>query len=210
MYCTIEDIRAEGIPPSQMSNTLAEKLIALASDYVDKVTGQWFEPRQKTIKLDGRGERVLRLPVFLISSEDVRVDDVSVNDFILYNRISPEDDRIYPKIYRKLRWPKGIQNIQIQGKWGYVEEDGTTPLLIKRAAVKLVLYNFPSLGDSEAQEEKNLQGKIKSEQTDGHQYTLFENASTTASSDSTLSTGDDEIDSILEYFTKPCFNVAVA
>lgn len=35
------------------------------------------------------------------------IDGVPIDDYVLYNRISPEDDRNYPKIYRKLRWPIG-------------------------------------------------------------------------------------------------------
>ena len=207
-YCELADIRAEGITVEQMNAGQVTALINLACDYIDKVTGQWFEPRQKTIRLDGRGGEILQLPVFLIRPEYIRVDGVSIDDYILYNRISPEDDRNYPKIYRELKWPKGIQNIQIQGKWGYVEEDGSTPLLIKRAAMKLCLYNFPALSDSEAQEEKDLRGKIRSETTDGHSYTL-DGSSTSSVSGNSLSTGDSEIDGILKYFTRPRFNMAI-
>jgi len=208
-YCEIADIRAEGITQEIMPAGEVTKLINLACDYIDKVTGQWFEARQKIIKLDGRGGEILQLPVFLIRPELIRIDGVTIDDYILYNRISPEDDRKYPKIYRELKWPKGIQNIWIKGQWGYVEEDGSTPLLIKRAAIKLFLYNFPALNDAEAQEEKNLQGKIRLERTDGHEYELFENASSTANSGNSLLTGDDEIDGILKYFMKPRFSMAI-
>ena len=210
-YCEIADIRAEGITEEQMTDDQVSQLIALACNYIDKVTGQWFELRQKTIKLDGRGGQVLQLPVFLINCDEIQADGIPIDDYVLFNRISPEDDRNYPKIYRRLRWPKGIQNIQVQGEWGYVEEDGSTPLLIKRAAVKLFLYNFlPALGDSEAQEEKNLRGKIKSETTDGHSYTLSDSASVSSSvSGNSLSTGDSEIDGILKYYMKPRFTMAI-
>ena len=207
-YCGIDDVRAEGITEEQMTDDQVSQLIALACDYIDKVTGQWFEPRQKTVKLDGRGGQVLQLPVFLINCEEIRADDVLIDDYVLFNRISPEDDRKYPKIWRRLRWPKGVQNIQIQGEWGYVEEDGTTPLLIKRAAIKLCLYNFPALGDSEAQEEKDLRGKIRSETTDGHSYTL-DGSSSSSGTGSSLSTGDSEIDGILQYFMRPRFMMAI-
>ena len=207
-YCGIDDIRAEGIAEEQMTDDQVSQLIALACDYIDKVTGQWFEPRQKTVKLDGRGGQVLQLPVFLINCDEIEVDGIPVDDYVLFNRISPEDDRNYPKIWRRLRWPKGVQNIQIQGEWGYVEEDGTTPLLIKRAAIKLCLYNFPALGDSEAQEEKDLRGKIRSETTDGHSYTL-DGSSSSSGTGSSLSTGDSEIDGILQYFMRPRFMMAI-
>ena len=75
----------------------------------------------------------------------------------------------------------------------------------------MFLYNFlPALGDSEAQEEKNLRGKIKSETTDGHSYTLSDSASVSSSvSGNSLSTGDSEIDGILKYYMKPRFTMAI-
>lgn len=207
-YCEVPDIRAEGITPDDIDATQLTKLISLACDYIDRVTGQWFEPREKVIKFDGRGGQYLVLPVFLIRAEYIRIDNVPVNDYVLYNRISPEDDRRYPRVYRELKWPKGIQNIQIKGKWGYVEEDGSTPQLIKRAAMKLALYQFPMLGNSEAVSEKTMSGKLKLERTDGHEYELFEDSSS-SSSGLSLTTGDDEIDGILKYYMRPRFSMAI-
>ena len=207
-YCEVADIRAEGVTPDDIDAAKLTNAISLACDYIDRVTGQWFEPREKVIKFDGRGGQYLVLPVFLFRAEYIRIDNVLVDDYVLYNRISPEDDRRYPRVYRELKWPKGIQNIQIKGKWGYVEEDGSTPQLIKRAAMKLALYNFPILGDSEAVSEKTMSGKLKLERTDGHEYELFENSSA-SSSGSILTTGDDEIDGILKYYTRPRFSMAI-
>ena len=42
--------------------------------------------------------------------------------------------------------------------------------------MKLALYNFPALSDTEAQEEKNLRGLLLSETTDGHSYALSSEA----------------------------------
>ena len=207
-YCEIADIRAEGITEEQMTDDQVSQLIALACNYIDKVTGQWFELRQKTIKLDGRGGQVLQLPVFLINCDEIQADGIPIDDYVLFNRISPEDDRNYPKIYRRLRWPKGIQNIQVQGEWGYVEEDGSTPLLIKRAAVKLFLYNFlPALGDSEAQAEKALSGLLQSETTDGHSYSL--NGEILKAMYENSLTGDAEIDGIINQYTRYSMELAV-
>lgn len=44
-YCTIADIRNEGFPSSVVSDARLNQLIPLASRYVDKMTGRWFEPR---------------------------------------------------------------------------------------------------------------------------------------------------------------------
>ena len=79
MYCTIADFRAEGVTEGQASDAKLIGLISLAGNYIDRMTGQWFEPRKKTVKLDGNGGIILPLPVFLIElPESVTVDGEEV------------------------------------------------------------------------------------------------------------------------------------
>ena len=82
----------------------------------------------------------------------------------------------HAKIFCCSGWARGRLNVEVFGQWGYVEEDGTTPPAIKRAAMKLALYNFPALTDSEAQEENAIRGLLLSETTDGHTYMLSNSA----------------------------------
>ena len=204
-YCTIEDIRGEGVSESDYSDEQLERLIAVSCEFIDHVTGQWFEPREKVIRLDGRGGKNLVLPVFLYGVDNVRIDHEDVDDYVLYNRM---EDRAYPKIFRCAGWPKGKLNVEVSGQWGYVEEDGTTPSDIKRAAMKLALYNFPALSDAEAQEAKGLRGLLVSETTDGHSYELSNEAVSNLSSD--VITGDAEIDQILRMYMRPRFGMGIA
>ena len=115
-YCTVEDVRDEGVTEEQASAGRLEKLIAKATAYIDLVTGRTFED-----------------PV---------------------------------------------------------------PVLIVDAAVKLVIRELPLLSDVSGQEEKK-RGRILSETTDGHSYTLSE-ATANASF-----TGDAEIDGILALYVAP-------
>ena len=200
-YCIVDDIRAEGVSEEDYSDEQLERLIALSCDFIDRITGQWFELRDKAIRLDGRGGKNLILPVFLYEADYVKIGLEEIDDYVLYNRM---EDRAYPKIFRCSCWPKGRLNIEVSGKWGYVEENGTTPPAIKRAAMKLAMYNFPSLSDSDSQEEKNLRGLLLSETTDGHSYTLSESAVTNSI------TGDTEIDQILKSYMCSRFRIAVA
>lgn len=199
-YCTVNDFRAEGISEEQYSDEQLDELIKVASSYIDSVTGQWFEAREKVIRLDGRGGKNLVLPVFLSAVDYVQVSGEVIDDYVLYNRM---DDRVYPKIFRNRGWPLGRLNIEVSGTWGYVEEDGSTPADIKRAAMKLALYNFPSLSDVDAHEEKNLRGSLISETTDGHSYTLSEGAVTSGI------TGDAEIDEILRRYVRSRWRMAI-
>ena len=200
-YCTVEDLIAEGA--SDDEEQLAKR-IALACDFIDSTTGQWFEPREKTLLLDGRGGQNLALPIFAISVETVKIGLDFIHDYVVYNRM---EDRTYPKLFRNARWPKGRLNIEVFGSFGYVEEDMSTPADIKHAAMKLALYNFPALSDAEAQEDKNLRGLIQSETTDGHSYSLAGDAVSSAYAMSI--TGDTEIDSILRKYMRSRFRIAI-
>ena len=204
-YCTVEDIRVEGVTEDQFDDAQLERLIAASCEFIDRVTGQWFELRDKTLRLDGRGGQNLVLPVFLYEADSVKICLDYVDDFVLYNRM---EDRVYPKIFRSAGWPKGRLNIEVSGKWGYVEEDGTTPPEIRRAAMKLAIYHFPALSDAEAQQEKNQQGLLTSETTDGHSYALSNEAVSSLSSEAI--TGDTEIDRILKSYMHSRFRMAVA
>ena len=206
-YCSVEDLRAEGLDSEKISDEELEKLIKLSCDYIDRITGQFFEPREFAIRIDGRGGKNLVLPLFLIDVWYIKINNEFIDDFVLYNRITPVDDRPYPKIFRNEKWPEGIMNVEISGTWGYVEADKSTPEPIKRIAKKLAIYNFPALIDKEAQEEKNLKGLLLSEMTDGHSYELAEGAVTNLFTNSI--TGDIEIDEVLKQYTRSKFRMAV-
>ena len=203
-YCTVEDLRAEGVSEEEYSDEQLEELIAVSSSFIDRITGQWFELREKVIRLDGRGGKNLMLPVFAYSVDTVKIGIEEIDDYVLYNRM---DDRAYPKIFRCAGWPKGRLNITVSGQFGYVEEDGTTPPAIRRAAMKLALYNFPALTDTEAQEENAMRGLLTSETTDGHSYELSEDAVVEAYSGAI--TGDSEIDGILKSYMRSRCRMAV-
>lgn len=197
-YCTVQEIRDEGITPEQADDTRLTALIDLATAYIDGITRQWFEPRAMTITLDGNGSETLLLPVFPIEVVSVTVDGQVITDYKVYNRFFP-DDRRNPKIYRDAGWPEGRQNISIEGTWGFVDKVGAqylTPAMIKQVAKRLVIRELPLLGDPEGQEERK-RVRIVSESTDGHSYTLERLAGTLDL------TGDPDIDGVLAMFRAP-------
>ena len=201
-YCTIEDLRAEGLEGNDES---LERQIKLSCEFIDRITGQFFEVREQTIRLDGRGGQNLLLPFPVIDVEYIEINSALISDYVIYNRL---EDRDYPKIFRNLKWPEGRLNICIKGTWGYVEQDGSTPVSIKRIAKKLAMYNFPALIDDEAQREKNTTGLLISETTDGHSYELAADAVTSAYNGAI--TGDAEIDSILKFYMRSRLRLCVA
>jgi hypothetical protein len=204
MYGSLEDFRAAGFTEEQFPDGRLMSLCEQATRYIDLVTGRWFEPRDLTIRLDGNGGRALPLPHFLIEAGSVKLDGTPVAGYVLYNRA---EDRDYPKLYLESRWPRGALNVEVSGKWGYVDMpgDGTyaTPPMILRAAMKMIsLAGTEDLGDTEATQEASMRGRIAKEVTDGHSYELKDAASGTGGSSSGVSyTGDQEIDQILDIYS---------
>ncbi|MDR3280492.1 MAG: hypothetical protein LBT23_08260 [Synergistaceae bacterium] len=201
MYCSPDDLRSEGVGEDQATDERLAELCKQASDFIDLVTGRWFEPRQRTIKLDGNGGAVLPLPHFLIEAESVKCNAAYVFNYVLYNR--PED-RDYPKLSYKQGWSRGELNVEVVGLWGYVDiaDDGTyvTPSMIRRAAMKIVsMQAAVPLGDSDAVAESSMRGLLAKETTDGHSYEL--NASASDRFTEKSYTGDTETDQIIELFS---------
>jgi hypothetical protein len=112
-YCTLQDMRDEGVTDPPYSDDWVEAKIALASRYIDKQCRRWFEPRSLTLRIDGTGSSSLRLRHPIISISSVRLirelgtafdaEDVDLDDLVVYNRhltlgLVDPDDRATPRI----------------------------------------------------------------------------------------------------------------
>jgi hypothetical protein len=112
-YALISDLRAEGVSIAEATDARLARLIHLASQYVDRMTGRFFEPRAMTITLDGSGGRMLLLGHPIIAIRDVtllvampaQVGELPVTPgfFRVYNRhltqgLLEPDDRENPRL----------------------------------------------------------------------------------------------------------------
>ena len=111
-YASVSDLRDEGVSLADASDARLQRVIALASRYVERATGRFFEPRVQTLKLNGTGKRVLLLgaPIIAIDQEKMdagpfRPGDLSVEPTLyrVYNRhlsqgLLDPDDRDSPKL----------------------------------------------------------------------------------------------------------------
>lgn len=218
-YATVADVRAEGLTAAEADDARVEALLDLVSAYIERVTGVWFDRRVGlTMRLDGSGSPVLELPQPPVTVTEVRVDGavLAADRYVIRNR--PEtDDRWYPRLelvsgpvtrlerarlggtaWRPV-WPRGEQNIEVVGDWGFVEADGSTPPLIRRAAVLLVL----GLGRPAWSGRAERRGaRIRSETLGQYSYTLD------ALAGGANLTGDPEVDAILLHYRRPAVVVA--
>lgn len=150
-YTSLIELDALGFRAKGKSLILA---MELASRYIEKFTGNVFEPTPKRVRLDGSGttRQLLNEPIVAIGDifidispfqpSELPIDPTSVrvyNRHLSQNLLSP-DDRDNPRIeffqsfdrqgsprqsFSRLFFQRGEQNVAIQGVYGYTEPDGT-------------------------------------------------------------------------------------
>lgn len=192
-YIGITDIRDQGLLEADYSDALVQSTIKAWQDAIDRMCRQWFEPREITTKLDGTDSDSLHLPVPIISFEYLKLNEDSNSlDTTLYkvydsntfpdDRHNPRIKLIGPRCYRdiysrpndlgRLIFRKGRQNQEIKGVFGFVESDGSTPELIKRALTLLVIEKLTNpayqTSTTPAVQSPLTSGILLEEWTDGH------------------------------------------
>jgi len=228
-------VRREGVSSADVGNTRLDIILELASRYIDTFTGQWFEPRQASYVMDGRGHRTIYFEVPVIEVTSIKEVDAQGNEkqtfdpagYLVYNRHvrlnqqDPDDrenskvERVNPtdpwdvRLYGQAWWPRGQQNVQVDGWFGYTDYDSTdphgqTPPLIERACVLLALREcWERWGQEGESEEARFRSRLKSEKTRDQSYQLGGVATSLADAlAGGRLTGDPEIDSILIEFRK--------
>ena len=151
-YCSLAEVRAEGVNDPPYPDARIESMIELASRYIDRYTGRFFTAVAKTVQIDGRGtpELILHEPIVEITSVTQKFHNdapsvISLDDLEIYNRhltqnLTQPDDRNNPKIsYLRstfdnirfnpktlvLNFLRGRKNITIDGTFGYRDYDGS-------------------------------------------------------------------------------------
>lgn len=152
MYATVADLRGEGVPVEVLDDTRAALLLDEASRLINQVTGQWFAPQARTLRVPGRGAPSVYPPVAPIALEAVTdfEEEVPLGALeIVGAPVDPGSDG--PRITR-LRgcFRPGRANVRLVGWFGYTEADGTafgrTPLAIRRATLLLAYRWVVPLG----------------------------------------------------------------
>lgn len=209
-----EVLRSESVPRFR-----GEDLIGQAMDFIDEVTGQFFNARQATVRLEGNNTPTMWLPVPIINIDKLVINSTAEEllegedkDFVAFKgRARPQDDRRNPRI--KLNVGRGRDSIftgavtnrvfvketltEIQGTFGFLDPDGSTPSLIKQATAILALdlINAPI-----AQNAGQDTGPLKRIKVDLHEQEFFEKQSITRKSSVSENS---KVDQILARFKAP-------
>ena len=194
MYISVADVRAAGVSTDPPDDATIFASILLWQQVLERVTRQWFRPIAADFMVDGTDSDTLHFAVPIISVSELYInEDPTVLEparYRVYNGRLMPDDRKNPRIKlvdtfgyerdiytapdrtRRSRFHKGRQNQRIKGVFGYVEADGSTPALIKRAMLKLVISDLlrpivPDTG-SGLTPPPITAGIVREEVTDGH------------------------------------------
>lgn len=193
-YITVQDLRDIGMDPADYTDEELLAAIELWQAFLERATRQWFNPRVLVLEVDGTNCDALHFGVPIIDIEYVRLNDSPTNldtaYYRVYNGRSYPDDRRNPRIKLRQRdefsdiftapvregqliFRKGRKNQLIKGTFGFVEEDGLTPKLIKRALTKLVVEKvtkpvYTAPGSPGVPVPAILAGTMIEEWTDGH------------------------------------------
>jgi hypothetical protein len=148
-YALLSDLRTEGFTPSMLSDARAIALIISMSRLIERWTKRFFEPRYRSITLDGAAGPSMHINDPLIAVDSVTIDGtlVDLSSVKVFNRhisegLTSPDDRDNPKIVfnrvtrtlvqvdsydrpflnRELYWP-GPRNVAISALFGYTDPD---------------------------------------------------------------------------------------
>jgi hypothetical protein len=205
VYAAVQDFRDEGITEAQASDARLLALIEEATAAIDRITGWFFEPREMTVYMNGRGKPSIEPPYPPIDLVELTVNERLVNldngeVVIIGAPVQPGFSA--PRITLKNgNFYVGAANVVGEGVWGFTEDDGTpygrTPLAIRRACMMLVMRMLPFMGNADDTADAKNAWRIIEEKTRDQSYKLDK------PSTSWTITGDPEIDLILERYSKP-------
>lgn len=170
----------------------AISLIQLAMAKIDRDTGQFFNLRSGIFQIEGSNSPILFFNVPIIEIRELKIngtDQVLIEgrdyDFLaLKGRIQPQDDRWNPRIKLNTRTDNIFSGVftnriflkdtftEIDGDFGFLEPDGSTPPLIKRAAQILVIEEIENPISSSASNPTT--GSLKRLKIDLHEQEFFE------------------------------------
>lgn len=189
-YISVQDVRDAGLTDTEKypdEDVLAA--IVIWQTFIDRACRQWFNPRSYTFKLDGTDSDALHLGIPIISVEYLKInyeeEELDPDYYVVYDGRAYPDDRRNPRIKLKNNnrrpsiykanydgriFRKGRQNQELKGVFGFIEENGEPPEMIKRALTKLVIEKLtqPIYGGDPLDAPPLVTGALLEEWTDGH------------------------------------------
>lgn len=179
----LEELRIRGFSEDLFAD---EELLELESrvwETIKLFTNRDFELKTITLKLDGSGDNTLYLPIEVQSI--LSVDETNLGtliegqDYVVYNRVVPDDREGSKLVLLRGKFPQGNQNVAIQGIFGYIDPESPEEFppkpLIEVAMRLLSIFAEPLLEEAEREFDVAMHKRnIRRESTDRFSYTLFD------------------------------------
>lgn len=123
-YCTIQDLRDEGITQDECSDERAKTIIRRASAKINIFTNQWFAPISGDQYVDGQNSRMVWLPNFipilkLSAIEIMKTRTARVGPFHLPDRRIYEIQLSDVMLSRRGRAVEIVDDVTTQNNWPY-------------------------------------------------------------------------------------------
>lgn len=202
MYASAQDLRDEGVTLTEASDARLIALIAEATDTIDRLTGWFFEPRARTLRVDGRGRKSITLPWVPLMIDRLLVDDEHVDaQDVRWWGAPVEPGFTEPRVeLRAGVFTRGDGNVAMHGTWGYTEPDGSrfgrTPLAIRRACMLLAMRALPKLSDHDLVSDARSAWRIIEQRTRDQAFSLSKPVQRADV------TGDPEVEMILSRYSR--------
>ena len=199
------------------------KFIEDAMDFIDRHTRQWFNSRtfddSNPVLLEGNNSRTLFLPVPILEITSLKKtpesEELPSDAYRVFDGRSFPDDRRNPMI-KLIRDDDDVlfvthgmfmrgQRTRITGRFGFLEEDGSTPSMVQKATLKMATKNaIQTIGEQAAESvSSGDKGPIKREKTDFHEIEYYDANAGSGQDSGTGLSGDDFIDDVIASYKGP-------
>lgn len=188
----IQNGPAQLLHSDDVTKSRGEALLRLSMARIDRETGQFFNKRSGVFQFEGNNSPVLFLNVPIIEIRSLKINSTEqelvegkLHDFIaLKGRTEPQDDRWNPRIKLNTRTDNIFSGAftnrvflkdtfaEIDGDFGFLEADGSTPLLIKEAALIDVIETIENPSAQTSGDATT--GSLKRLKIDIHEQEFFE------------------------------------
>ncbi len=189
---SIQNGPAQLLHSDEVTKSRGEALLRLSMARIDRETGQFFNKRSGVFQFEGNNSPVLFLNVPIIEIRSLKINSTEqelvegkLHDFIaLKGRAEPQDDRWNPRIKLNTRTDNIFSGAftnrvflkdtftEIDGDFGFLEADGSTPLLIKEAVLIDVIETVENPSAQTSGEATT--GSLKRLKIDIHEQEFFE------------------------------------
>jgi hypothetical protein len=123
-YCSIQDLRDEGLTEDRLPDDRAMMLIQMCSSWINHITRQWFIPMRLRERVDGRNCNVVQLPTAtpILEIFNLRLTKPGLFDLVYPSLAFEVKDRYVQLLDYKSHLPAQPKFVTMDGTFGWLEE----------------------------------------------------------------------------------------